>query len=232
MVMAPIDLRGREFRKAFRGYAEEEVDAFMELVVNDYETLYRELLALKDKLAHQEDNMGHYRGLEDTLKSTLIVAQKTAEDMRASVEQEVKALQDSSRREAEIILREAENKALDIIRTAQERGQTIVREYGEIQKQAQVFKFNMRSLLQSQLELLNHNSAASEAIYEQGMALEQWVAKEQSASTKEASRAFAKEVQKEAPKEALKAVPKELSGEAVKKDLLKEPRYNPEQQED
>lgn len=168
MVMAPLDLRNREFRKAFRGYVEDEVDSFLEQVVTDYEHLFRENLNLQDRLAQQEDNLSHYRHLEDTLKSTLVVAQKTAEDVRSAAEKESMTMLANAGREVELQRKEAEAKAETIIKEAQERAKAIVQEYGEIQKQAVMFKVSLRSLLQAQVELLNQNFLTVEAVSEQG----------------------------------------------------------------
>lgn len=236
MVMAPLDLRNREFRKAFRGYVEEEVDGFLELVITDYENLYRENLSLKEQLARQEDNISRYRHLEETLKSALVVAQKTAEDVKSAAEKESMALVANARREVELLLKEAEAKAETIIKDAQERAKAIVQEYGEIQKQAHMFKVSLRSLLQAQIELLNQNFLTVEAVSEQGAALEQWVAREQGAiqelaGGQQAAReaANAREIREIAAEEA--AAGKEEGTDGTKA-FLKEPRYIPNLQGD
>ncbi|MCL4439799.1 MAG: DivIVA domain-containing protein [Firmicutes bacterium] len=227
MVMAPLDLRNREFRKAFRGYVEEEVDGFLELVITDYEDLYRENLSLREQLAQKEDNISHYRHLEETLKSTLVVAQKTAEDVRSAAEKESMALLANARREVELLLKEAEAKAETVIKDAQERAKAIVQEYGEIQKQAHMFKVSLRSLLQAQIELLNQNFLTVETVSEQGTALEQWIAKEQGnipelAGEKAALQELAVE----------QAAAGQEEGTDQTKVFLREPRYIPNVQGD
>ena len=36
-----MDIHNKEFKRSFRGYNEDEIDEFLDQVVNDYERLYR-----------------------------------------------------------------------------------------------------------------------------------------------------------------------------------------------
>ena len=49
-MITSMDIENKEFKKGFRGYHEEEVDEFLDLVKEDFENLYRENLDLKEKL--------------------------------------------------------------------------------------------------------------------------------------------------------------------------------------
>lgn len=42
MPLSPIDIHNKEFTKAFRGYAEDEVNEFLDQIIKDYEILLRE----------------------------------------------------------------------------------------------------------------------------------------------------------------------------------------------
>ncbi|MFZ5639198.1 MAG: DivIVA domain-containing protein [Bacillota bacterium] len=148
MALTPLDIHNKEFGRSFRGYNEEEVDEFLDEVVRDFETLYKENANLKEMLATRESNIGQYKDLEDTLKKTLVVAQQTAEDIKVSAS-----------REAEVILQEARLKAEQLIAAAEEKGQEIVRNYENLQKQAQHLRVKLRSFLQSQLALVEEKES-------------------------------------------------------------------------
>ena len=47
-MLTPMDIHNKEFKKGFRGYSEEDVDAFMEELASDYEKVYREYCELKE----------------------------------------------------------------------------------------------------------------------------------------------------------------------------------------
>lgn len=148
MALTPLDIHNKEFRKAFRGYDEEEVDEFLDQIVKDYETIYKENLNLKDLLAAKDSNIGQYRDLEDTLKKTLVVAQQTAEDMK-----------NNATREVEVILQEARLKAEQLVAAAEEKARGILQEYEGIQKQTQLIRVKLRSFLKSQLALVEDAEA-------------------------------------------------------------------------
>src|SRR5699024_4756060 len=43
------DILEKEFKKSMRGYNEEEVDAFLDIVIQDYEALFQEIDKLKQE---------------------------------------------------------------------------------------------------------------------------------------------------------------------------------------
>ena len=143
-MMTPMDIRNTEFKKGFRGYSEEEVDLFIDKVVNDYEKLYRENMELKDKLNSISERMESYSEIEKTLQSTLIIAQKTSEDIITN-----------ARKEAEIIIRESDENKKKIIAEANQSVIDIHREYEEMRKRLQVFKTRYKTFLQSELDNLD-----------------------------------------------------------------------------
>jgi len=165
-VITPLDIQKKEFRRAMRGYREEDVDAFLDQVIQDYEALFRENQNLKEKLALAEQNMARYREIEEVLKNTMIMAQKSADELRQNAEKESSLRLDQARIEAEQITREAEQeatsliheaelKASGIIKEAEEKAKLIYEEFHRVEKEAQVFRMKFRALLEAQIKLLD-----------------------------------------------------------------------------
>ena len=73
-----MDIHNKEFKRSFRGYNEDEIDEFLDQVVNDYERLYRENDQLKKDLELSKKANADYVNREQTIKDTLVMAQKTA----------------------------------------------------------------------------------------------------------------------------------------------------------
>lgn len=144
MSLTPLDLHNKEFRKSFRGYDEVEVDEFLDMVVKEYEKIYKENIELKEALAAKDSDIGQYQDLEDTLKKTLVIAQKTSEDLKANAV-----------KEAELIINEARAKSEKIVADAEAKAKAILKEYEDVQKQAMEFKTRIKALLRSQLEMLD-----------------------------------------------------------------------------
>lgn len=143
MPLSPLDIHNKEFHRSFRGYNEQEVDEFLDRVVHEFETLIRENNGLREQVQNMSAKLEHYRQLEETLHNTLIVAQETAEEVKAA-----------ARKEAELIVREAQLEADRVIKAGEERVRELQDQYEQLQKHMHVFRARMRSLLESQLELL------------------------------------------------------------------------------
>lgn len=143
MALTPLDINNKEFKRVFRGYAEEEVDEFLDLVIEEFEKLFKENLELKEKLEKKEGNIEEYKGLEETLKNTLVMAQQASEDVRRNAE-----------KEAVVIFKEAQMRAEAIVNEAKEKAEGIGREYQHLEQQVQQFKVKFRAFLNAQLDMV------------------------------------------------------------------------------
>lgn len=165
-MLTPLDIQKKEFRRSFRGYNNEEVDSFLDRIMQDYETLYRENQDLKERLAQSEQNMARYREIEDVLQKTMVLAQKNADELRQNAEKEAQLLLDRARIEAEQLSREAEQEAIAVIDKAEKQSTTMlaesekevmqtIEENSRLKKQQQVFKIHFRALLEAQVRFLD-----------------------------------------------------------------------------
>ncbi|SCL83502.1 DivIVA domain-containing protein [Sporanaerobacter sp. PP17-6a] len=143
-MLTPLDIQNKEFKRAFRGYKETEVDIFLDEIILDYEKVYKENIELKDKITMLTDQLKQYDNLEDTLKNTLIVAQSTAEEVTTT-----------ARKKAELIISEAESQSKGIIQNANEEVRNIRKEYEELKKEVFVFTTRFKSLIESQLTTMD-----------------------------------------------------------------------------
>ncbi len=144
MALTPLDIHNKEFGKAFRGYKEDEVDEFLDEVVKELEGYIKENIRLRDELDKFRGNVDQYRKMEQTLNSTLIVAQETADEVKAN-----------ARKEAELIIRDAEARAVGIIDGAKDHAKRVAEENENVRLQTQLLKTRLKTLLQSQMDLLD-----------------------------------------------------------------------------
>lgn len=70
------------------GYSIDEVDDFLDELTIDYEKMYKELQETKSKVEELNKNLEHYKNIEETLQSTLIMAQSTAEEVKKVARQQ------------------------------------------------------------------------------------------------------------------------------------------------
>ena len=150
-MLTPLDIHNQEFKRALRGYDENEVDQFLDEVVHDYEIMYRELTALKDKIVIYEERISQIQGMEESLKKTLLVAQETSDKLKVN-----------AHHEGELIVREAEARAAKIIEDARASAQQILSSHDEIRKNSVIFRSRLKSMLMAQIELLDDSDWPSE----------------------------------------------------------------------
>lgn len=142
-MLTPLDIENKKFKKTIFGYSEEEVEQFLDQVIESYEALYKENIELKDKIVTLNEGIQHYKAIEETLKNTLMLAQTTSEDIKKN-----------AYAKAESIIKEAELKASRIINEANQEVMKIKYEYEELVKQYNIFKAKIESQLVAQLEIL------------------------------------------------------------------------------
>lgn len=98
MRLTPLDIRQQQFTvRMFRGLDPQEVDAFLDEVADDYETMLRENALLREQVIAFEERSRGLADREKALQDTLMTAQKMAEEVK-----------ENARREAQLIVREAE----------------------------------------------------------------------------------------------------------------------------
>jgi cell division initiation protein len=107
MRITPTDIRQQQFSKRLRGYDAGEVAAFLDDVAEDYESAVKENALLKEELATLEERTRALSEHEKTLQDTLITAHRITEDMKSA-----------SKREAQLVLREAELAAEKVMEEA------------------------------------------------------------------------------------------------------------------
>lgn len=109
----------------------------------DYGKLYKENAELKAQREELDSNVGKYKNIENTIQNTLIMAQKTADEV-----------QEVAKKQAEQIVKDAEFQAKNSVEELNTQILLKQKELEDLKKQFDVYKAKMESLLISQLELL------------------------------------------------------------------------------
>ncbi len=142
-MLTPLDIHNKEFSRVFRGYRESEVDEFLDEIIRDYEQVIKENAVLKEQMASADQELGHYRNLEEVLQKALVVAQETAEEVKAN-----------ARKEAELLIQEARAEAQRLKQEAKESLQETTEENEELLRQKDLFVARMKAVVHSYLDLL------------------------------------------------------------------------------
>ena len=142
-MLTPVDLQNKVFKRGI-GYDKKEVEAFLSEITSDYEELYRSNVELKDKIAALDQNLQHYRSMEDSMQKALTISEKTAEET-------VNAANEKSNQ----ITAEAEKQAEAIIAEAKEELAETKNEIFLMKQQYTTFKKQVERILQTQSKALD-----------------------------------------------------------------------------
>ena len=100
--LTPNDIVNKQFRHTLRGYSPDEVDEFLQQAAEALYQALEEGQRLRAQLGEMRARLEQYEGTENLIKSALVMAERTAEDVRAA-----------AHREADLIRREAEERTRD-----------------------------------------------------------------------------------------------------------------------
>lgn len=147
-MLSPVDIQNKEFRKAkIGGYNVDEVNDFLEEVLQAYQQINKENYDLKDKVNMLTENMQYYRTMETTLQNALVLAEKTAQDTKSLAYE--KAAQ---------IKRDAEQRSETTLEQTRQELYALSHKIDELKQQYLGYKVQIKQILQTQLEMLEQQT--------------------------------------------------------------------------
>lgn len=135
--LTPLDIQKQTFARAFKGYNVSEVTAYLHMVAEEIESLVREVDRLTRENANIREDLHDHNQRERILKDTLLAAQQVSEEVK-----------NNARKEAELIVKDAELLSERLV------GQAMAR-VADLERTIQDLKIERRAArnrLQSQLD--------------------------------------------------------------------------------
>lgn len=149
-MLTPLDIQNKKFSGTM-GYKKAEVDDFLELVLRDYETMYKKNIDLNDKINMLNNALEHYKAIEETMQSALLVAQSTGDELRRNADEK-----------ARLIVEAAEKQAKEITEHAVYSVSEATKEAESIRQSTELFKARIIGMLSAQLEALKSSDGAAD----------------------------------------------------------------------
>ena len=143
MKLTPLDIRKQEFKRVMRGYDHVEVDTFMDMMANEFEEVLKSQKEMRDRVLELDVQLRDYRQIEKTLQQTLLQAQETTGKTY-----------EAARKEAELITREAEQKAARIVEQAHDEHARVKNEIIQLTSRKEALIQQLRVVLSAELDLL------------------------------------------------------------------------------
>ena len=139
-MLTPKDIQAKQFARGVRGYREDEVDTFLDMLTLDFDKLTKENVKLRNEIAALETELERYKGAQEEVTKTMKQAQSLMDDIARSAE-----------KRAEILVKNAELDSETIIREAREKAQRLEDENKHIKQRYIAFRDRYRDMLEQEL---------------------------------------------------------------------------------
>ncbi len=156
MNVTPLDIQQKQFHTGFRGYDRKEVEQFLDLIREEMETLVREVTELREFHQSYDERLRALTEKEDMLKSTMFTTQKLVDELR-----------ENARKEAMLIIKDAEIRAQQSLDRAQAERIKLEAELQNLKRRKHHFLQDMKKVVQMHLEMVNYEEAGEEVKDEQ-----------------------------------------------------------------
>ena len=143
MKITPLDIRQKRFETSLRGFTRREVEAFLELVAGEFEEVVKENIQLKEEQKRSQARIEQYQEREHTLQETMVTAQRISDDLK-----------EAAKKEAEIVLADAEQQAERIVQNAHLKLVQVVDDINELKRQRVQFESQVGSVIAAHQKLL------------------------------------------------------------------------------
>jgi cell division initiation protein len=150
LAIRPVDIRRKEFKGGFRGYDANQVDDFLDSIADEFERVFSENRRLAEEVEVLRGRLEQFEELEDSIRTALVHAEQVSRDLRQN-----------ANKEAELIVREAKERAHRILADSSGRVERVQESYEVLRKAKQDFANDFRRLLKSYLAVMDNIDVAS-----------------------------------------------------------------------
>jgi|GEM_PF-208440 len=153
MALSPLDIKNKNFaNKRFGGYDKDEVDDFLDTVMNDYEELMQKNKSLDKDLKHSNEKLEYFNQLKENMNETLITAKSMEKQIKANAAAEADIVVREARNEADHITTDARTKAKEILTDAIDKAKQLAKETDDLKAKTRVFHQRLVLMLETALK--------------------------------------------------------------------------------
>lgn len=136
-MLTPLEISKKAFKSSVAGgYSKKDVDDFIEVVKDDYEALYRNVIDYKEEINRLKAELERYSGTSEQLQKALTLAQKTADEIKLSAE-----------RQADLSIMQANVKSQQIINSSEAKLRNLNQMYRQFSSEFGSYLDTFRKLL-------------------------------------------------------------------------------------
>ena len=150
-----------EEKRTFKNYTPEEIDNFLNRIINQVESMIEdnkaktreliikdrkieELTKLVESTSRMQERLATYEKMEGTLNRAILMAQKTSDQIKST-----------AHRESEAIINDAKRNASRIVNDSLIKAERTELEAESLRRNVNIFKKKLRAIIQSQLDMVD-----------------------------------------------------------------------------
>ena len=143
-MFTPVDLENLKFKISLIGFDRTEVMEFFATVYADFDKMYKENIALKDKNAMLSDAIKEYKAMETALRDTVVSAHSISDEIKKN-----------AHKEADLIIVDANLQKDDMLTKGKGELEEMVLKTERLKQEYNIYKSKINGLIHAQTEILN-----------------------------------------------------------------------------
>jgi len=141
--LTPLEIQKQEFARGFKGYSLDEVRGYLHLIAEEMEGLLRDIDRLARENGRMREELADHSEREKILKDTLMSAQRVSEEVKQN-----------ARKEAELIVKDAELLSERMTHQAMQRVADLQRTIGELKLERKAMRNKLQSTIDTFQQML------------------------------------------------------------------------------
>lgn len=155
MVATPNDIQNKSFNVRMRGFDQNQVKEHLGQIQKEFDQISKKNQELETQLNMTHEKLSEYQEKHDSLNRSIITAQDAADRVKEEADLKADEIVNNAEQSAKSLHEEAEENADRLLKDAVEKARRIERETEELRKQTMVFRKRLRTMMETQLDVIN-----------------------------------------------------------------------------
>jgi cell division initiation protein len=151
MALNSLDVQNKTFNLQFRGYHKQEVDEFLQIIVNDYDEMSQKIKDNEREIKTLTERLRDFDNMKDSLNKSIIVAQDTADNMKNQAEADATRVIREGKQKSDLILDAAQREARQVLQSTYDEARRLVNESDGLKRGMRSYYQRITMLIEGQL---------------------------------------------------------------------------------
>lgn len=127
-MLSSEEISADHIKSGFGGYNKKATRKYLDGLREEYDSLYKENVELKDKLSVLSEGVQYYKNMEKSLQKALVLAERTTSETIHAAEVKALAMEKEAKSKAEVLTKEAQMKAATYEKEAALKADAMIRD--------------------------------------------------------------------------------------------------------